>query len=762
MVTDELRSDPAFMEHVRHWHVIPGRPAVMEPIPAGIDERVRRGLAARGISELYSHQSDAWNHITAGRHVVVVTPTASGKTLTYNLPVLDRIAREADARALYLFPTKALSQDQQAELNDIINGGELPVTAMTFDGDTPPAIRTAARSRGQIIITNPDMLHTGVLPNHTKWVQFFQNLRYIVIDELHTYRGVFGSHVTNVVRRLKRVARFYGADPQFILCSATIGNPDELAAAVVGEPVALVDRNGAPTGEKHIVLYNPPLVDRVQGIRQGVVHAAHQIALRLLRSGTRTIVFARSRQRTELIASYIRQSLANTFTEDSRIRVESYRGGYLPSERRAIERGLRDGTIHGVVSTNALELGIDIGGLDAAVLSGYPGSIASALQQAGRAGRRQTVSLAILIASSSPLDQYIVEHPEFFFGANPERAFVNPDNDYVLFDQLKCAIFDLPLAEGEQYGRRDGEMLTLLEEEGVVRRTGGEWHWADQSYPAEGVSLRSAASDNVVIVDTTGGADAIIGEMDRPSSKELLFDNAIYIHRGEQYVVKRLDLDNRRAYVERSDANYFTDALVKLDIQVLSEDERHPILDATVVLGDILVRSVVAKFKKLRYTTHENIGYGEISLPQEEMHTRAVMIVFGERDGVRDAWEALAEAARPVALTRLVKLMRSVAPVILMSGSTDIGVHASVRDPHFGLPTMYLYDRYPGGSGLADGMIDALPRIIETAAERIASCPCESGCPSCVGPVDANEGWGGNPKDAVRHLLSSWRTSTSG
>jgi DEAD/DEAH box helicase domain-containing protein len=565
---------------------------------------------------LYSHQAESYRAARSGRDFVVVTPTASGKTLCYNLAVLQSILEAPESRALYLFPTKALSQDQQSELNESVLAGELAVKIVTYDGDTPASLRVSARDKGQIVISNPDMLHAGVLPNHPKWIKFLRNLKYVVIDELHTYRGIFGSHMTNLMRRLKRIAAFYGSDPVFICCSATIGNPGELASRIVEKEMTLIDRNGAPSGEKHLILYNPPLVDRVQGIRRGVVHESRRIALRFLRAGIKTIVFSRSRVRTELIAAYINQSLANVYNENERIRVEAYRGGYLPNERRLIERGLRDGTIHGVVSTNALELGIDIGGLDAAVLGGYPGSVASAWQQAGRAGRRTTVSLAVIVASAAPIDQYIVKHPEYFLGKAPENGFVDPNNMYVLTDHLKCALFELPFRGRDGFPEGTEAVLDYLEESGVVRKTGDAYYWADRSYPAEEISLRSATSDNVVIVDTTKGRHDVIGEMDRPSAKEMIFDNAIYIHRGNQYGVTQLDLENRRCYVEETDANYFTDALVKRDIKVLEEDEHHEIAGCRIVVGDILVRSQVAKFKKIRYGTHENIGYGDDLAPR--------------------------------------------------------------------------------------------------------------------------------------------------
>jgi DEAD/DEAH box helicase domain-containing protein len=752
----DLSADETFLRSVTHWKTIPAREAQYRDLPAGLDARLTTALAEQGITALYSHQAEAIEHILDGADVVVVTPTASGKTLTYNLPVLSAMTADPDVRALYLFPTKALSQDQQAVLNETVERARIDLTAVTYDGDTPPAVRTKARNAGRIIISNPDMLHAGILPNHTKWSHFFQNLRYIVIDELHTYRGIFGSHVANVIRRLRRVAAFYGSNPQFVLSSATIGNPSELAEAIIGRPVRLVDANGAPQGEKHLILYNPPLVDRVQGIRRGVVKSSHAAAVQFLRAGVKTIVFSRSRLRTELIAGYIRESVANVFTENERIRVESYRGGYLPSERRAIERGLRDGTIHGVVSTNALELGIDIGGLDAAILAGFPGTVASTLQQAGRSGRRASVSLALLVANASPVDQFVVEHPEYFLARNPESAYINPDNPYVLFDHLKCAVFEIPMRTDERFADPAPEMLQILEENGVIRFSGDAYHWADRSYPAEQISLRSATSDNVIIVDRTGGNDEVIGEMARPSAKALLFENAIYIHRDTQYVVRSLDIENRRCEVEQSTVNYFTDSLLKIDIKVLTEDERAPYDTTGVesVVGDVLVRSIAAKFKKLKFETHENIGYGEIDLPEEQMHTRALMLVVRSGE-IRELFDSLPPGARPVALSRTARIIRNVAPVFLMSGARDLRVHANTRDPHFVEPTIYFYDAYPGGSGLAEALRSELARVIGAARERVTSCGCRNGCPSCVGPIDASEGWDGDPKALVVSFLEA-------
>lgn len=778
-VIDELKSDGRFLSSVTHWETIPPRPGSYVPLPESLDGRLREALERRGIRRLYSHQAQSFEAVTSGKNVVVVTPTASGKTLCYNLPVLNTLLDEMEARALYLFPTKALSQDQQAELGEIVIGAEVGVHVATYDGDTPQSVRVAARDNGRIIITNPDMLHSGILPNHPKWIKFFSSLRYIVVDEIHVYRGVFGSHMTNLMRRVKRVAAFYGSHPRFICCSATIGNPLELAERIIEEDAFLVDANGAPSGERNIVFYNPPLVDRAQGIRRGVVLESRDIAARLLKRGVKTIVFARSRVRTELIASYIRESLHNVYTDNSRIKVESYRGGYLPNERRAIEKGLRDGSVHGVVSTNALELGIDIGGLDASILAGFPGSIASSWQQSGRAGRRTSVSLAILVASSSPIDQYLVTHPDYFFGQSPESGFVDPDNAYIIMDHLRCAVFELPFKQGEPFGGPADDLLPYLEEGGIVRLTGGSWYWSDRSYPAEGVSLRSASSDNVVIIDTTKGRDQPIGEMDRPSAKELIFNNAVYLHRGDQYLVKELDIENRRCYVEESSLNYYTDAVVKTDIKVLQRDREERACGVDILVGDVLVRSQVTKFKKLKFGTHENIGYGEVSLPEEEMHTRSLVLVFSEASPAGKAFHAMSATVQEEIICDIGTLVKNVAPLFLLCAPGDIGVSERLRDPNLGQTALYVYDKYPGGTGLAEGFVEKLAPILDACRELVRDCPCRAGCPSCIGagaplevpePLPGRAGSGIEPREAgtanrkevVAAFLDSWLRGQDG
>ena len=751
-----LRQDKSFMSSVAHWEIIEARGAKYIDLPAEVDERIRNALREKGIERLFSHQHQAYLQAREGKNVVVVTPTASGKTLSYNLPVLQTLLEEPEAKAVYIFPTKALSQDQQSELNEILLGGDLPVRIFTYDGDTPRSIRISVREEGRVVITNPDMLHTGILPNHPKWIKFFKALRFVIIDEIHAYRGVLGSHLTNLIRRLKRICSFYGSGPTFICCSATIGNPQDLARKLIEEPVVLIDDNGAPLGERHFIFYNPPLVDPVQGIRRGVVKESQRIAARLLKAGIKTIVFARSRVRSELIASYIRDSLKNIFTDNGRLKVASYRGGYLPSERRAIEKGLRSGEIQGVVSTNALELGIDIGGLDASILAGYPGSITSCWQQAGRAGRRNSLSLSILVASSSPIDQYLIRHPEYFFARSPESGWVDPDNIFILIDQLKCAVFELPFRENESFSGEGGEveLLDYLEENGVIRHTGGKWFWSDRSYPAEKISLRSTSPGNMVIVDTTRGRNTVIGEMDKPSAKQLLFNEAIYLHMGDQYIVKKLDLENQRCYVEETDANYFTDSIVKTDIKLLHQDKREPIEGMELAIGDILVRTQAAKFKKLKFHTHENVGYGEIDLPAEEMHTRSVALLFSPGSKAGISFSSLGEIEQGVVMRRLGNLVKNVAPVFLLCDPRDIGVVERLKDTFFDCPALYVYDSYPGGTGLSEGFQANAGAIVRGSLDLVANCPCTRGCPSCIGPAEKETGL--NVKESVLRFLREW------
>ncbi|MDR0494631.1 MAG: DEAD/DEAH box helicase, partial [Treponema sp.] len=890
---NSILTNPEFAPNIVINRLLPAEDGSFAPFPEGLNLRIADSLRKRGVDRLYTHQAEVWEQVKNGKNVVVVTPTASGKTLCYNLPCLQALLADESARCLYLFPTKALSQDQQSELNEFSGGQNgLNIKITTYDGDTPESLRVSARDTGRIIISNPDMLHAGILPNHPKWIKFFSRLKFIVIDEAHAYRGVLGSHVANIIRRLRRIAAFYGAFPQFILCSATIGNPQELAEALIGLPVALVDKNGAPRGEKRVILYNPPLVDAVQGIRRSVLSESRRWMIALLRAGIKTILFAHSRIKTEIAASYVNEDLANIFTDNSRIRVEPYRGGLLPNERREIERGLREGSIQGVVSTNALELGIDIGGLDASVIAGFPGSFNSFWQQAGRAGRRGGTSVSVFIATASPIDQFIMNDPQWFFRKSAENGRIDPVNPYILTDHVKCGCFELPYRDGEigtggwgpgtgeneelgtgDWGLGTGDVRALgrhergdragtedcyldnsggselnpdisgnnprspvptpqspipdpqspvlyaleyLEEAGIVRHAGDKWHWADRSFPAEGISIRSATADNVVIIDVTGGRNTVIGEMDRPGAKELIFDNAVYIHRGRQYLVEKLDIENRKAHVREADVNYFTDGLVKTDIKVLTEDEKFVIgtgdwgpgtgderalgghesgdrvetrdccsdnnsafglysdisnnnprspapspqslipspqspvpspHSLQAVLSDVLVRSQVAKFKKIRFRTHENIGYGNIDLPEEEMQTRALVLIFGPQSAGGRILAEMDEQEIGAALSGAGTLIRNIAPVFLLCDPRDLGIAERVRDPHFGVPALYVYDKYPGGTGLSEGLSACINALFASVNEAIARCPCKTGCPSCVGP-------GGNKHSAQKFIQS--------
>lgn len=626
----QLRSDRSFMRDVAAWERVPARPARTAPFPATLDRKLIDALHARGIDQLYTHQAEAIECVARGQNPVVVTSTASGKTLCYNLPVLNTLLRDPTATALYLFPTKALANDQLVTLNELIAAVGKSIVAQTYDGDTPKDRRKSARSAGGITITNPDMLHTGILPHHTQWVPLFQSLRYIVVDELHTYRGVFGSHFANVVRRLKRICRFYGSKPQFILASATIANPQQLAERLIEEEVALIDDDGAPRGEKHWILINPPLIDPASGQRRSMVLQSRDLAARCLLADVQTIVFARARLTTEVLLTYLREAVASANGNPASI--HGYRGGYLAEERRAIERGLRDGSIRGVVSTNALELGVDIGQLDAAVLAGYPGTIASALQQAGRAGRRSNVSMAIIVASASPLDQFIVTHPRYFFERSPEHGLVAPDNLIILSSHIKCAAFELPFDAGEQFGRfqQTDELLEALVEEGILHKQAAarpalpdRYFWMADQYPANGLSLRTGTADTIVILDKSEGRARSIGQIDRESAQTLVHAGAIYIHEGQSFLVEKLDWDNGQAFVTPTHVDYYTEASTSTNVDVENEPQREEINATIKSVGEVRVSWLTTGFRKIKLYTHETLGWGEINLPEQEMHTTA-------------------------------------------------------------------------------------------------------------------------------------------
>ena len=727
-VLRDLLAEPSLARGVVHHAVLPARIAEFGDFPSWLDPRILTGLASRGIDRPYTHQAEAIAMARAGLDIVVVTPTASGKTLCYALPILQAVAEDPAARALLLFPTKALSQDQVAEFGELATSAGLHISASTYDGDTPAPIRAAVRSAGQVVVTNPDMLHAAILPHHTKWFQLFEQLRYIVIDELHTYRGVFGGHVANVLRRLLRICAHYGSHPVIICCSATIGNPGELAEALIGQPVRVVDSNGAPSGERHVLLVDPPLLDPASGARGSAVTLAQRWALPFLRAGRQTIVFGRSRVAVELLLTGLRESLREG--QGPRSRVRGYRGGYLPTERRSIERGLRDGEILGVVATNALELGVDIGRLDAAILAGYPGSIAATWQQFGRSGRRAGTSVAVLVASAAPVDQYVIHHPEFLLEGTPEEARVDPDNLHVLLAHLRAAVFELPFESGERFGGNAADdLLAFLGEEGHVRQAGdGRWYWSSENFPASEISLRTAARENVVIIDTTPDRPRVIGEVDLFAAQTLVHEDAIYLHESAQFHVDRLDWDERKAYVRRVDVDHYTQADRAVTLKPLDVFAEAAAIGGRRLHGEVMVASLASIFKKLKFVTNENLGWGRIHLPEIELQTTAYWLTADE---ARPHWR---HQELDIALLGVGRAVQTVASVLLMVDPRDLGLVTQVRSPHSEQPTIYLYEAVPGGIGLAERLWERHASLLVAAADLIAGCGCEAGCPACTGP----------------------------
>ena len=758
-ILDDLLTSPSTGPCITASRHFPARPPVLVPFPSSLDPRIGEALRGRGITDLYSHQARSWELIDKGHHVVVVTPTASGKTLCYNLPALQALVHQPDARVLYLFPTKALAQDQLAELEELAR--QLPEMRMfTYDGDTPQDARRAVRARANLVLTNPDMLHSGILPHHTKWATLFQNLRYVVIDELHAYRGVFGSHLANVLRRLRRICRHYGSAPQFIMASATIANPGELARRLTGEPVEEITESGAPTGDRVFVCYNPPVVNRELGIRAPYLGEAAKLAVRFLKERIATIVFAQSRLATEVLLTAIKSGVVDK-TGDSGI-VRGYRGGYLPTRRRAVEKGLREGEVLGVVSTNALELGVDIGHLDVAVLAGYPGAIASLWQQAGRAGRRSGCSAAVFVATSAPLDQFMVTHPEYLFGMPPEHARVNPDNPFILVSHLKCAAFELPVGDDERFGDLDvRRFLGALEDEGVLHHTGRRWHWAAETYPADHTSLRTVTTDNFLVIDTTARDEKqtkrrqIIAEVDWGSAFATIYPKAIYLVESEPYEVQELHFredEEKVAYVKRVAVDYFTDAVSAKGVWILRRlaEVSQPAYLAE--QGEVLVAEKVVGFKKIKMGTLENVGSGEVELPQQEMQTTAAWLTVGPEvlARVNPSRAEVIDGLRAVTY-----LLHHLAPIFLLCDIRDLGswlgdttpatsgvvatresAKRRLMDADQFNPTIYLYDSHAGGIGLAEHVFEILPDLLRRGLATLEGCACRAGCPSCVGPVN--------------------------
>lgn len=748
-IVEELRRQRERGDCIAHVEHFPAQDPQWADFPKSITREVQEIFNRRGIERLYVHQAEAIEAVLQRKNVVVVTPTASGKTLCYNLPVLNTLFSNPESRALYLFPTKALAQDQMEELYQFIQLSGKDIKTFTYDGDTPQDARKAIRSQGHVVVSNPDMLHAGILPHHTKWVQLFENLKYVVIDELHTYRGVFGSHLTNVLRRMKRICAFYGSQPQFICCSATIANPKDLAERLLEEEVELIKNNGAPRGEKYFVFYNPPVVNKQLGIRRSYVNETRSIALNFLKRGLQTIVFANSRLVTEILVTYLKDALERNVLPKELIR--GYRGGYLPLERREIEKGLREGKILGVVATSALELGVDIGSLEVCVMAGYSGTIASTWQRAGRSGRRSGTSAAVLVASSAPLDQFIVQNPAYFFGQSPEHGLVNPNNLEILLNHVKCAVFELPFRQGEKFGTLEiEEILKYLEENGFAHRAQDHWHWTSDSYPADAVSLRSVSSDNFVVLDITA-EPKIISKVDFPSALTTLHEKAIYIHEGRQYFVETLDYKERRAHVKQVETDYFTDAISYTKVKILEVFESDSLRNSVRNQGEIHLTTQVVGFKKIKFYTLENVGAGDLELPEQEMHTTSYWLTLP-----RELMEALpySPSVRLGGVRGLAEAMRQMAALFLMCDARDIQVTVeenqrmdpdaqstgSISQSRAGIgaglfePNIFIYDNYPGGIGLSVPLYEMHDRVLQETARLIRSCPCKEGCPSCVGP----------------------------
>ena len=718
------------MENVAYWKTIPESEGEYAEYPAEMNPLMVDALKKHGVYRLYSHQMESFRLAEEKKDFCVVTPTASGKTLCYNLPVLNEIIRNPDARALYLFPTKALSADQVAELYDLIELMGIDIKTYTYDGDTPTAARRAVRQAGHIVVTNPDMLHSGILPHHTKWVKLFENLKYIIIDEIHVYRGVFGSNLSNVIRRLLRLCQFYGSNPQFILCSATIANPADFAEQIIGRPVTVIDKNGAPTGEKHFIFYNPPVVNRQLGIRRSSVQETVWLASKMVDNDISTIVFARSRVNVEVITRRLKDRVREPLGNSGRVR--GYRSGYLPTLRREIERGLRDGSIRTVVSTNALELGVDIGQLDVCIMCGYPGTIASTWQKAGRAGRRHDTSLTILVASSAGLDQYIVNHPDYFFLQSPENALVQPDNLYVLMNHLKCAAYELPFGVGESYSGNPStkELLEYLTEEHILQLNGDRYYWTAEEFPAADLSLRSVTSENFLIIDiSNAGHRQVIGEMDRFTAPMLLHEHAIYLHEGQQYQVEKLDFTEKKAYVRAVDVDYFTDADLQMSMKVIDLLKEYKNNGISMAYGEIVVTWLVTMFKKFKLDTRESLGFGDVNLPELELPTESCWWAFSP-----EITEGYSMDSLQGGMLGLANALRQILPMYLMCAPHDLCVSYHVKDTFTSLPTLIVFDNYAGGIGLSEKIYTLRNLVFEDVHSLISNCPCENGCPSCVGP----------------------------
>ncbi len=729
---------------------LPGAVASYAPFPRDLHPGLTDALRRRGIEQLYTHQADAVAAARRGENVVIATPTASGKSLCFHLPVLDTLAANPGATALYLYPTKALARDQEASVRALLAEAGLPIPAIVYDGDTPGDARRAARERSPIVMTNPDMLHTGILPHHAHWARTFQGLRYVVIDELHMYRGVFGSHFAHVIARLRRVAAFHGSSPVFLCATATIGNPREHASTLLGVPpesVKVVDESTAPRGSRRVFLYNPPVVNAELGVRASTLKAAVHLAKDLVRARVPTIVFGQSRNSVEIMLKYLREGTADQGLPEGAIM--AYRGGYLPETRRKVERGLREGEILCVVATNALELGIDIGELTAVVCAGYPGSIAGTWQRFGRAGRRGETSIAVLAASSAAIDQYLARHPDYLFESGAEHARIDPQNTEILVQHLKCAAFELPFVASEAYSvlpaddTRDA--LRYLADKGVVHEESGRFHWATDAYPANHVSLRSVGWDNFVIIDRTAGKT--LAELDWRAAPVMLHEQAIYQHDGEQYQVEKLDYENHKAFVTKVVPDYFTVALSNRKVTILDDQATSPLGRAEVGYGEISLVEKVVGYKKIKFYTHENAGYGDVRLPDIQMHTMSFWLTVPEalceelgmgRAAAIDGLRGIAMALETVSTLAMMCDPRDIGQTIEDAQAARVPQHEREGDRRtIYEPTAFLFDNVPGGVGIAERVYERAAELVASARLLIRGCACDDGCPMCVGAAEA-------------------------
>jgi DEAD/DEAH box helicase domain-containing protein len=779
---------------ITHWERIAARPPRHGELTLPLPSPLAESLAARGITRLYTHQVQAIEALRGGLDVVVVTGTASGKSLCYHLPVLERLLAEPEATALYLFPTKALTQDQLKGLTRLATGHPdllRRLVAGVYDGDTAPATRRKLRDSANVILSNPDMLHQGILPAHSKWARFLSNLRFVVVDEMHAYRGIFGSHVANVMRRMSRLAAHYGATPRFVLCSATIRNPAELARRLTGREVTVVDDDGAPRGEKHFVFWNPPFTDASRVERRSSNGEGCALTAGLLEAGAQVITFTKSRVAAELVYRYARERLRR-IEPGLEERIRPYRGGYLPEERRKIEQALFSGELRGVVCTNALELGIDVGGLDAAVLIGAPPTLASAWQQAGRAGRGGDPALAVLVAYNETVDQYLMRHPGYFFGRSPEAAVIDPHNPYILAQQLACAAYELPLSatDAEAFGPQMPDILAALEEAGETRTIDGRAYWANTEFPAAKVNLRTISDNTYTIMDAgvgdalearpanlsdprgetarrAGASTAVIGTVDAISALELVYPEAIYLHEGETYFVRTLDLEQKTAFVERREVDYYTQPVLDTNIRVRGERQQRGWRGQTVTLGDLTYSWQTIAMKKVKFGTRDSIGYHPLALPRLTLDTVGFWLAPDET-----AWAAVARAGHNPfeGLSGVRNLFLTLLSMLSMCDPADLG--GMIDSSNLGRPALFVFDRYPGGLGFAEQGWARLDELARAAWEHLEACPCDSGCPSCVGlPVlrpaqqqdpDLGHSRATPGKAAARVLLEHWLARPAG